>query len=229
MNKDLLKKGLEKIGFTEEEISNGLDKLIMYAQELQSGNDEYGLTAIVDFDEIIVRHILDSLVAVPLIKEMQSQIISSREEKNSPFIIADIGSGGGIPGIPLSIMMSDTNFVLAERMTKRCSFLNYCKEKIHLDNICIETIEAERIEQKRFDIVVFRAFRPLEKKMTRVLLRILKDDGILAAYKAKQEKIEEEMAGITQWIPSYKSIPMHVPFLENHERHLVVVKKTVTC
>ncbi len=225
---DTLKQGLEEIGFSQEEINNGIEKLIGYAKELQIGNDEYGLTAIVDYDEIIIRHILDSLVAVPHLLTLKSEILSKREnESQNPFIIADIGSGGGIPGIPLAIMMQDTQFVLAERMTKRCRFLEYCKEKLNLQNISVETIEAERIEQKRFDLVVFRAFRPLEKKMTRVLLRITKEDGALAAYKAKKEKIDEEMMAIQQWVPKYETIPLSVPFLENHERNLVVVKRTI--
>ncbi len=230
MKENLLLQGLEKIGFTQIEIENSIDKLEQYAKELQNGNDEYGLTAIVDYDEIIIRHILDSLVAVPHIKLLQNELTEKRKE-NTPneniFTIADIGSGGGIPGIPLSIMLQDTNFVLAERMTKRCSFLNYCKEKLSLQNITVETIEAERIEQKRFDMVVFRAFRPLEKKMTKVLLRILKEDGILAAYKAKKEKITEEMLAIKQQVPFYDVIELPVPFLSDHERNLVVVKKPI--
>ncbi len=230
MENETLKKGLELIGFSEKEIDSGINNLIAYAKELQSGNDEYGLTAIIDFEEIIIRHILDSLVALPYLRELKSKIIDSKADTTDspePFIIADIGSGGGIPGIPLAIMMNDTQFILAERMTKRCNFLNYCKEKLHLDNISVETIEAERIEQKRFDLVVFRAFRPLEKKMTRVLLRVLKDGGYLAAYKAKKEKIIEEMSLIEKWIPSYNLVELSVPFLENHERHLVVAKKPI--
>ncbi len=229
MNNNLLLQGLEQIGFSQQKIQASIDKLEMYARELQQGNDEYGLTAIVDYDEIIVRHILDSLVAVPhlykLIKDTQEARKKTGSEAQGQLTIADIGSGGGIPGIPLSIMMDDINFVLAERMTKRCKFLNYCKQKLSLDNITVETIEAERIEQKRFDIIVFRAFRPLEKKMTRVLLRVLKEDGTLVAYKAKKEKINEEMLSIKQWIPEFETIPLEVPFLDGHERHLVVVKK----
>ncbi len=229
MKKNLLEEGLEKIGFSQAEIKQGIEKLTLYAKELQKGNDEYGLTAIVDYDEIIIRHILDSLAALPHIHSLKKMILQTRDNStnfdNDSFIIADIGSGGGIPGIPLAIMMEDTQFVLAERMTKRCRFLNYCKESLSLKNVTVETVEAERIAQKRFDMVVFRAFRPLEKKMTRVLLRIIKDDGILSAYKAKKEKILEEMTAIAQWVPSYETIPLYVPFLENHERNLVIVNK----
>ncbi len=224
---DYLIDGLKKIGFSEDEINASQEKLVGYAKELQTGNDQYGLTAIVDYDEIIIRHILDSVVAIPKIKELKEKIINSRENFDAKdFTIADIGSGGGIPGIPLASVLADTNFVLAERMTKRCSFLNHCKNTLGLGNVTVETIEAERIEQKRFDMIVFRAFRPLDKKMTRVLLRILKEDGILVAYKAKRDKIEEEMAAISQWVPSYDIYPLNVPFLEDYERNLVIVEKS---
>ena len=194
---DYLNEGLKKIGFAQEEIANFQDKLIGYAKELQNGNDQYGLTAIVDYDEIIIRHILDSLVAVPKLKELKEKIIKNRENFNTEdFVIGDIGSGGGIPGIPLASVLDHTNFILAERMTKRCAFLNHCKDSLGLENVTIETIEAERIAQKRFDMIVFRAFRPLDKKMTRVLLRILKEDGIIFDYKAKKEKILESIEGL---------------------------------
>ena len=223
---DYLNDGLKTLGFSENEIRSSQDKLIGYAHELQTGNDQYGLTAIVDYDEIIIRHILDSLVAVPKIKELKERIIASRESFDpKDFTIGDIGSGGGIPGIPLASVLEHTNFVLAERMTKRCAFLNHCKDTLHLENITVETIEAERIEQKRFDMIVFRAFRPLDKKMTRVLLRILKEDGILVAYKAKKDKILEEMDAIKQWIPQYDIHPLNVPFLDDYERNLVIVEK----
>ena len=223
---DYLIEGLEKIGFTAEEINKSQEKLVGYAKELQNGNDQYGLTAIVDYDEIIIRHILDSLVAIPKIKEIKQSILASRENFDAnDFTIGDIGSGGGIPGIPLASVLEDTKFILAERMTKRCAFLNHCKNSLRLENITVETIEAERIEQKRFDMIVFRAFRPLDKKMTRVLLRILKDDGVLVAYKAKKDKIIEEMDAIVQWVPKYDIHPLNVPFLDDYERNLVVVTK----
>ncbi len=220
--KNKLKEGLESIGIYD---TTKAEKLFQYAKELELSSEEFGLSTIVDIEEIIVRHIFDSLVAVPHIQSIKTKMLLKEPLKKSDFTIADIGSGGGIPGIPLSIILDDTNFVLAERMTKRCSFLSRCKENLQLKNVSIETIEAERIAQKRFDICVFRAFRPLDKKMTRVLLRILKEDGSLVAYKAKKEKITEEMSSIQQWVQSYEVIPLQVPFLENHERHLVVIKK----
>ena len=146
-------------------------------------------------------------------------------DTDTDFVIADIGTGGGLPGIPLALTMSDTDFVLVERMSKRCLFLENCAAVLGLKNVRIENIEAERIEQRSFDIAVFRAFRPLDKKMLRILLRTLKPCGFLAAYKAKREKIDEEMGAVKQFVSSFEVIPLKVPFLEEHERNLVIIPK----
>ena len=75
------------------------------------------------------------------------------------------------------------------------------------------------------EVEVFRAFHPFDSKNTKLLLRMLKKGGILAAYKAKAEKISAEMESIKFLVPSYKKIKLEVPFLEDHERNLVVVEK----
>ena len=85
--------------------------------------------------------------------------------------------------------------------------------------------EAEKIPEESYDIVVFRAFRPLDEKMTKTLLRIVKRNGFLGAYKAKLESIKEEMEGIKNLVPQYEIKSLFVPGLENTERNLVIVQK----
>ena len=232
---NFLHEGLVRIGFESGNFC-GIDtlpiaeleqKMEAYIAALQEYNAKFDLINTDDHDEIVIRHILDSLAALPALCEA----ISAHFPQRSDFLIADIGSGSGLPGIPLATALPSLRFVLVERMTKRCGFLNHAKDILSLDNVCVEENQAERLEQKRFNVAVFRAFRPLEKKMTKVLLRILKDDGFLAAYKAKKEKITEEMSMIPQKI-SYDVIPLSVPFLtensagiEERERNLVMIKK----
>ena len=113
-------------------------------------------------------------------------------------------------------------------MSKRCLFLENCVALLGLSNVTVENIELERVPQESFDISVLRAFRPLEYKMTKKLLRVLKHGGYLAAYKAKEEKITEEMSQISELIPEYKRIPLEVPFLTDngeYERNLVLVQR----
>lgn len=139
--------------------------------------------------------------------------------------IADIGSGGGLPGIPLALFLPQFDFVLVERMDKRCAFLENEKAILGLKNVSVLKTEAERIPQESFDFVTFRAFRPLDKKMIQTLLSITKKGGIIAAYKAKLENIKEEMNGIRNFVPDYKVFPLEVPFMDSRERNLVVIEK----
>ncbi len=204
-------------------------KLEAYISTLLEYNAKFDLVNADTHDEVAVRHILDSLSALP---EICAQISRRFGQKNEDSILfADIGSGAGLPGLPLAAVLPQFKFILVERMTKRCGFLNHCAAVLNLKNVSIEENQAERLEQNRFDMCVFRAFRPLDKKMAKVLLRILKPEGFLAAYKAKKEKITEEMESLPQR-PKYEIVPLKVPFLtentekdEERERNLVIIEK----
>ena len=246
-----LHEGLFRLGFDSGEffgikilpISKLEAKMEKYISILQEFNAKFDLINADEHDEIAVRHILDSLSALPKICEILSEKVVSTGLTSADFSgmtaisLADIGSGAGLPGIPLSAVLPQFSFTLLERMTKRCAFLNHCASELGLKNVSVEENQAERLEQKRFDLCVFRAFRPLDKKMMKVLLRILKDGGCLAAYKAKKANIIEEMENLPQK-PKYEILPLTVPFLtensdmlfaegkgEERERNLVVIKK----
>ena len=219
----VLKEGLLQLGLPHLE-----EKMDAYIRTLQEYNAKFDLINTDEYDQIAIRHIFDSLSGVAEISRLIEKRISSGAEN---IVLADIGSGAGLPGIPLAAAFPERKFVLVERMTKRVDFLRHCADILQLDNVTVEENQAERLEQRRFDIAVFRAFRPLEKKMTKVLLRILKDGGCLAAYKARREKIEEEMQALPL-VPAYTVLPLTVPFLteragleEERERNLVIISK----
>ena len=149
---------------------------------------------------------------------------------HSTTVIADIGSGGGLPGIPLAAAFftagfDGIQFELVERMEKRCAFLENCAAILGLKNVTVVNSEAERIAENSYDLITFRAFRPLDKKMTKTLLRIVKPDGVLCAYKAKKENIKKEMEEICALVPDYEVVPLSVPGLEDSERNLVIIRK----
>ena len=85
--------------------------------------------------------------------------------------------------------------------------------------------EAEKIPAESFDLITFRAFRPLDQKMTKTLLNMIKKGGFFVAYKAKIENIKEEMSGIENLIKEYQVENLKVPGLEDSERNLVVCVK----
>ena len=215
---ELLQNGLKEFGFLDEEIPSLCQKMESYIKELILFNSAYNLTNTSDHDELVTRHILDSLSAAQNIKKIAKKI--------GPDVkIADIGSGGGLPGIPLAAAFPQFNFVLVERMAKRCAFLENCAAILGLKNVTVWNKEAEKVPAESFDISVFRAFRPLDEKMIKTLLSLTKTGGFLAAYKAKSENIKTEMDAINKIVPEYNVEKLFVPGLEDSERNLVIVKK----
>mgnify|MGYP000859434606 CR=1 FL=1 len=186
--------------------------------------------------DLVVRHILDSLapwkeIAALAIREADAGCEAGAQAALvSGIRVADAGSGAGFPGIPLAIVFPDISFTLVERMSKRCAFLENCKAILGLKNVTVLNSEVERAPAGQFDIVVFRAFRPLDREMVRTLLamtRVPSDGnarpaGVLAAWKAKREKIDEEMNGISDEVDGWEVLPLAVPFLGHEERHLVI-------
>ena len=112
--------GLKLIGIPTERIEDFSKKLDKYINQIILFNSAYNLTNTSVYDEIVVNHILDSLAPYKIFLEL------SKEFNAENFKIADIGSGGGLPGIPLATVFPDFSFTLVERMDKRCAFLENC-------------------------------------------------------------------------------------------------------
>lgn len=224
-----LLQGLLKLDFTQEQCSTLVPKMEKYTDEIILFNSAYNLTNTSDFDEIAVNHILDSLSGTKIIKKLAESIVLKGTEL-SELKIADIGSGGGLPGIPLAAAMPQFNFTLVERMDKRCAFLENCAAILGLKNVTVLKSEAEKVRAESFHIATFRAFRPLDKKMTKTLLALTKKGGFLTAYKARFSNITEEMNSIKELVEKYSVEPLSVPFLtdsaskkESRERNLVII------
>ena len=222
---DLLKDGLLKMGISEALVSDCVPKMEAYIKEIILYNSAYNLTNTSDHDELVTRHILDSLAPYNVINRLVVDKQAGAQELGEEILVGDIGSGGGLPGIPLASLFPRVRFNLVERMAKRCAFLENCCAVLGLRNVEVVNSEAERVDPESYDIITFRAFRPLDKKMTKTLLRMTKEGGVLCAYKAKRENINEEMDGIKDLISSYTVEPLMVPGLEDSERNLVIINK----
>ena len=212
----LLEEGLVKLGLLQDRI---LRLLNLYIEEIELFNPAYGLVKVKDRRELVVRHILDSLAPLDIIR----QTLGPTFKQETP-LIADVGSGAGLPGIPLAIYMGDADFTLIERMGRRAGFLRDALAVLALPNARVEEAEMEKLQrpiEKRFDLIAFRAFRPLEPAILRGLYKLLAPGGALAAYKGRRQAIEEEMAKAPP--AAWEIFPLEVPFLEE-ERHLVIIK-----
>ena len=216
MDEELLEKGLSELNLFSE---RNYSLLVKYIEEIERFNPAYGLVKVRDRRELILKHILDSLAPFDIIAS------------SKPMRIADVGSGAGLPGIPLAICMPEAEFTLIERMGRRAGFLLNTLAALSLSNVRVEENEMEKLVFKegepRFDLVLIRALKPLDDKILKGLLRMLEAGGVLAAYKGRRQSIEEEMAflsdGKRELVP-WEIIPLKVPFLKD-ERHLLMINR----
>ncbi|MDR2595712.1 MAG: 16S rRNA (guanine(527)-N(7))-methyltransferase RsmG [Treponema sp.] len=195
-----------------EEVVSLLDR---YKNEIELFNSAYGLTGTNNTKELIIKHILDSLAPLGILYRLLG-------ETKKP-VIADAGSGAGFPGIPLAIAMPNCDFTLIERMGRKAAFLCNVKAILKIPNITVEEGELEKTKKESFNMVTFRAFKPMEPKLLKILIHVLKKGGIIAAYKGRLKKTEHEMAPFKDFGCNWETISYNVPFLEE-ERHILVIK-----
>jgi 16S rRNA (guanine527-N7)-methyltransferase len=170
---------IQELGLVIEEIHT--DQFLQYLLHLVEWNNAINLTAIVDPNEIIIKHFVDSLTA----------LVTTSFSKNS--LVLDVGSGGGFPGIPLKIMRSDIRLVLVEPVQKKCSFLNSVIGLLKLQDVSIfnGTIEqyANWPLRQTIDAIVIRALK--YKKVQMHVPALLTTNGKIFLYRTETLNNEE--------------------------------------
>jgi 16S rRNA (guanine(527)-N(7))-methyltransferase GidB len=211
---ELLERGLAALSLpTSGALREGLTR---YLAEIERQNPALGLVG-ASGDELVVKHILDSLAPLGLIKDLLGTIPKPR--------IADLGTGAGLPGIPLALALPTARLSLIDRMTRRTDFLKGVLAYIPVDNA--EVIE-EQVEhlKAQYDLVVFRAFRPFEPKLFKRVFALCAPGGTVLAYKGKAERVRAELPAIEGLYSSAEILPLRVPFLDD-ERCAVMMKPAV--
>ena len=202
---ELLKQGLTKLGLDLPAASQ--EKLLAYAALLYKWNKTYSLTAMHEQGKAVSHHLLDSLAVLPYVPAGN---------------LLDVGSGGGMPGIPVAIARPDLNVTLLDSNSKKAAFLQQAIIELALPNV---SVHCGRVEQYHpsigFAAITSRAFSELAD-FVRLSQHLLGADGRWLAMKGVWP--HDEIARLPANIQLEVVHRLHVPGVEG-ERHLVVLKR----
>lgn len=182
-------------------------QLVQLVELLNKWNKAYNLTSVRDPKQMLVKHIMDSIVVSPHLQGKR---------------LIDVGTGPGLPGLPLAILNPDKQFVLLDSLGKRLRFIRQALLELGLKNV---TAVQSRVEEyqpdEKFDVVLSRAFASLQD-MLFWCKHLPNEAGHFLALKGQFP--EQEIAQLDEGFEFIESISLQVPKLEG-ERCLVKVKR----
>lgn len=205
-----LEEGLSILGL--EASSEQIDQLMRFAGLLQKWNKVYNLTAIRRDDEILTHHLLDSAALVPLVRSLGPDAQS----------VLDVGSGGGLPSIPLAILRPDLRVTAVDAVNKKTAFLTQAAIELGIRNYSARHARIERLSGQ-YDLITSRAFANLQDfvKLTR---HLIKPNGLWLAMKGAVP--EAEISRLPHDASVDQVLPIEVPGL-GEVRHLVVMRPVI--
>jgi 16S rRNA (guanine527-N7)-methyltransferase len=182
-----------------------IERLLDYVELLVRWNAAYNLTAVRDPAEMVTRHLLDSLAIAPHV---------------SGATLADLGSGAGLPGIPLAIAAPGREILLVDSNGKKARFLREAVRKLALERTRVAESRVENVAGT-FDCITARAFASLGD-MLAWGGHLLAPNGRWLALKGRFP--DDELAAVPHAFEVEKAIALDVPGLDA-ERHLVILKR----
>ena len=205
---------ISDIVLNEKQIEN----LIKYLDLLIETNKLMNLTAIREEESILEKHFIDSLLLTKIIRE---------DEKN----IIDIGTGAGFPGLVLSIVYPDKNFLLVDSVKKKIFFINTVIEKIGLKNVKTSTERAEELikdNREKFDVALCRGVANL-RIILEYLIPFLKVNGRFLPQKLNINELEESKNALKTLNSEIVNIyNFRLPISRDERIILEIVKKSKT-
>lgn len=196
-----------------------IEQFISYYDILIEWNKVMNLTGITKFEDVVIKHFIDSL---SIVKALELESVES---------IIDIGTGAGFPGVPLKIVYPDINIVLLDSLNKRIKFLNEVISSLGLKKIrCIhgraEDFSRQEEYREKFDLCVSRAVANLSS-LAEYCMPYVKKDGVFISYKSvklKEELKESKKAIHVLGGKIEKEVKFFLPNTDI-ERSLVVIRK----
>jgi 16S rRNA (guanine527-N7)-methyltransferase len=206
--KDYLEKSLKNCDLVVTEFQQ--HKLIQFVQLMHKWNKTYNLTSVRDPQQMVIKHIVDSIVVAPFLDKTH---------------YIDVGTGPGLPGIPLAIMCPDKQFILLDSLGKRIRFIKQVAYELKIDNIQpVQSRVEDFIPDVEIDGVLSRAFASI-KDMLHWCQHLVDSQGVFLALKGQfpTDEINVLPLGFTL----QEIVKINVPGLEG-ERHIVkIIKQSV--
>jgi 16S rRNA (guanine527-N7)-methyltransferase len=182
-------------------------QLIHYVLMMHKWNKAYNLTSVRDPQQMVIKHIVDSIVVAPYLDKIH---------------YIDVGTGPGLPGIPLAIMCPDKQFILLDSLGKRVRFMKQVAYELKIDNIePVQSRVEDFVPNVKIDGVLSRAFASL-KDMLHWCQHLVDSQGVFLALKGQLSA--DEMECLPLEFILQETIKLDVPGLEG-ERHIVKIKK----
>lgn len=187
-------------------------QLAGFAHLLQKWNAVHSLTAIRSAAAIETHHLLDSLALVPVLRPFCDRPGAR---------LLDVGSGGGLPGIPIAIACPALHVTLLDANRKKCAFLTQARIELQLANVSVIHARVEQWRAPAFDVIVSRAFSSLRDFVT-VTHHLMADDGRWLAMKGPA--VGRETDDLPSGAALVQRLPLEIPGLDA-SRNVVVLRK----
>lgn len=202
---EILTQGLQKMTVTVS--AHQQQQLVDYICLMHKWNKAYNLTSVRDPEQMVIKHLLDSLSVSPAI---------------DADLVIDVGTGPGLPGMPLAIVNPDVSFTLLDSLGKRVRFMKQCAHELKLDNVtCVHSRVEDHQNSQPYAIVLSRAFASL-KDMLHWCEHLVDSKGKFLALKGQFPQSEIDEVSSHFQIESISAL--NVPDLVG-ERHLVTIRK----
>lgn len=207
----LLRAGLRRLGLERDAALEAA--LLRFADLIAAANPVYRLVR-ADRRRLVTHHLLDCLAAVPALRRVEPRAS-----------VLDVGSGAGLPGVPLALALPECRVTLLERSARRAAFLHHVRRELAVPELTIVDRPLAEAGLAPFDVVTWRAVAPLAQLLP-ALRPLLHRASTVALYQGTAATVERELVAGRELVGAElpaQVVPLQVPFLDA-QRHLILLR-----